>query len=156
MTPRTCTRCVKVKPETAFNFVRRATGKRHDVCRACHKAAADARRAEAPHLFWAQATISAHRRRGFDVRITVDELVEMARAATRCRLCGVDLDWRYGHKQRRMVPASPSWDRTENGTVLTAENTQVLCVRCNTTKGPRSMKELREWCRAVLEATDDD
>lgn len=103
-----------------------------------------------PHRFWATSTRARHRRRGFDVQVSNDELTLMAEFATHCPLCDVRLDWGLKGKSGPR-PNSPSWDRMDNERTMTRVNTWIVCHRCNTTKGPRSFDDLLAWARKLLE-----
>jgi len=83
--------------------------------------------------------INNHKHRGYDVRITTDELVELYKATTHCPICGIELCHAYGSKGQRDNAASI--DRKENSKVMTKENIWIICQRCNTMKGNQTMKE---------------
>lgn len=99
---------------------------------------------------WATATRGMHRRCGYDVRLAQSELVELAHESPICGLCAVPLDWQGGRGVQG--PTSPTLDRVDNGDVLTLGRVQILCLRCNVSKGPRSAQELRDYCAAILAA----
>ena len=46
---------------------------------------------EDPYIMWAIGTINNHKRKGYQVDLTVKELADTARHVTRCMLCGCTL-----------------------------------------------------------------
>jgi hypothetical protein len=44
---------------------------------------------------------------------------------------------------------SPSVDRLSNSDILTVNNIQIICRRCNTTKLDRTMEEFVDYCKMV-------
>ena len=99
-----------------------------------------------PLYHWAYDTIRGHERRGFDVKLTHFDLMEIAQNETHCPICGERYVWRgNGHKSMH----KPSLDRLNNEKIINKENVWVICSRCNATKGDRSMKEFVEYCKKV-------
>jgi len=98
-------------------------------------------RAKNPTLRWARSSIHKHRKK-FTVVATLDELLEMAKAATHCPKCDVEFDWLGKSNQDNL----PSWDRKFNGKRMTKDNTQIICLRCNMAKGNMPMPEFEEHC----------
>ena len=104
--------------------------------------------AATPHRQWAIGTVRSHRQKGFDVRISIPELTARAEGTSSCPICLGPLV--FGPKATgRCGPTSPSLDRKDNEQVMTMENTQIICMPCNTTKGPRTMAEFVAYCAAV-------
>ncbi len=104
-----------------------------------------------PKRYWAKATLDNHRRKGFEVNITIDALTDLAKNTKTCSLCGCELNWSYGTKNGHSQPNSPSLDRIDNTNTLTLDNIQIICNRCNATKFDRSMKEFVDYCKMVVE-----
>ena len=106
------------------------------------KAAYDAEcRAKNPTLRWAYGSINNHRKK-FTVVATLDELLEMAKAATHCPLCDVEFDWLGKPNQDNL----PSWDRKFNGKRMTKDNTWIICYQCNSGKRNKPLPEYIEHC----------
>ena len=99
-----------------------------------------------PYTIWGRATINNHKRRGFQVDLTVEELVENARHSTHCNLCGCDLVW----NGERVLSLIPTLDRINNENIMTKDNTQILCHRCNRMKGSMSMEEFVYYCNSIV------
>ena len=104
-----------------------------------------------PERRWAIATLNFHRYRGFEVNITIDALTDLAKNTETCLLCGCELNWSVGAKNGHAQSNSPTLDRINNEDVLTSDNVQIICHRCNTTKQNRSMKEFVEYCKLVAD-----
>ncbi|MFA5379641.1 MAG: hypothetical protein WC455_28040 [Dehalococcoidia bacterium] len=96
---------------------------------------------------WATRTRLMHRTNGFLVNITLDEIHEMAENIENCPICGRELRWLSGHK--KVNGNSPTLDRIHNQNEMNADNVWIICHRCNTTKGDRSMEEFVEYCKNV-------
>ena len=89
-----------------------------------------------PYKFWASNTINGHRRKGFVVNIEVKDLEEDGKRTFRCSICECPLSW---EKNKIVKSYSPTLDRTDNSNVLSTNNTQIVCHKCNTTKSDRTM-----------------
>lgn len=103
-----------------------------------------------PHRQWAQNSIATHKRRGFDIRITWKRLEEIAKATTRCLLCGVELNWgpkKCGH----LILESPTLDRINNEDYISEDNTMIVCWRCNSSKQSRTLKEFIDYCKLIVD-----
>jgi len=101
-----------------------------------------------PHLVWARSTLKSHAYRGNAVVITVKELVKLANETTECEFCGTPLKFIYGIGHRQ---DGPTLDRLQNSKTLTKENIAIICKRCNTSKGDRTMDEFINYCRKIYE-----
>ena len=62
-----------------------------------------------------------------------------------CQLCGQELDWSANKKY--MHDNSPSIDRINNDNVITIDNIQLICVRCNTMKSHYTMNNFLMKCK---------
>jgi hypothetical protein len=102
-----------------------------------------------PHRSWASARIRGHKARGYVIKISLDELTNMAKHSHRCPYCGVKLDWNMGRKNRSPRLNSPSMDRTDNGKVIKTSTIQIICYLCNITKQHRTHKEFLAYCNKV-------
>jgi len=97
---------------------------------------------------WTSACLSGHRRRGYLIHLTFEELYQLASKTDVCFICGNRLDWQLGDKGH-MINRSPTLDRLDNENVIRSDNILILCYQCNATKRDRSLKEFLEYCRAV-------
>ena len=98
-----------------------------------------------PRRWWSKQTLCAHRTKlGCKVVITLDEMHARAEATDYCEHCKCLLD--YGPKDRTGGQAnSPSLDRKVAGSdILSMDDVWILCHKCNSTKGKRSMDEFCE------------
>lgn len=99
-----------------------------------------------PQLSWAKKTINTHIRKGHVVVFSVDELVKIVPVC--CSICDRILVWNH-----KGVPqgTSPSLDRINNEKILTLQNIQIVCLRCNATKQNRTQSEFEEYCCMVAD-----
>lgn len=98
-------------------------------------------KAEVPHLLWARNTINRHRHAGFDVSsLDGNKLAEYAAATPCCPICDNELE--YLSDGQGPSAESASLDRIYNDSVLTEENTMILCHSCNTMKGNGTLEDL--------------
>jgi hypothetical protein len=98
---------------------------------------------------WATACLSGHRRRGYVIEMTCQELYEMATRTDSCFICGIPLDWQLGNKGR-MKKNSSTLDRVENESVIRKYNVLILCYKCNATKRDRTLREFSDYCEGVV------
>jgi hypothetical protein len=90
---------------------------------------------------WALQALDKHRRHGHDVRVTIDDLIELARITTICLYCKKILQCdRTG---------MASLDRMNNEKILTDDNIQIICCKCNFLKGNRTHSEFMEYCNTL-------
>src|ERR1700681_4508371 len=115
---RLCNRCKRELPITAFYT--QSPGVRR-ICKKCdneysrnyHKTHPESARKydqerarRNPKRRWATACLSGHRRRGYDVKISSEELYQMAVHTELCFICGCQINWELG-KKGRMQSDSP-------------------------------------------------
>lgn len=98
---------------------------------------------------WAQRTIYHHRKNKYKVKISVDEIEELAMASPACAICGCNISWDVpdatGPRHN-----SPTLDRVDNEPELRADNVAIVCHKCNVTKQDRTMLEFIDYCQLVL------
>ena len=165
-----CYLCGETKPLDAFSLMsptKHVSGKgRQMACKECaieqqrnrRQAMPEKPRSQCrdhykkdPVYFWAQSSISQHRKKGFEIDFTARELRQYIKVhdIKTCNICGKSIIW--GQHKGRCVHDSPTIDRSENGKTMTLESIQIVCMTCNTTKGPRSMSEFVAYCKTVAE-----
>jgi len=100
-----------------------------------------------PIRYWCLQTISNHKRKGFEVLFTAEELLSIAEKTKHCPICNKPLDWEFdtGHNDY-----NPTLDRKDNGNILTLDNTWIICHKCNRTKSNRTMGEFINYCKMVV------
>lgn len=101
-----------------------------------------------PRRRWATACLSGHRRRGYVIEITSEELYQIASKTELCFICGYQIDWQLGNKGH-MHNKSPTLDRLDNEKVIRSDNILILCYQCNATKRDRTLKEFVVYCGTV-------
>jgi hypothetical protein len=158
-----CARCKEAKPVSEFNKCSGAKDGLNWYCKQCARTASrlykqnhkerhrlqsriywDARR----HRLWAINTIRHHKKK-HDVRITKDELTALAQKVVKCPLCKIKLRWKRDEESGRIVPNSPTLDRVDNGDVITLKDAMIICYRCNSSKGARTLKEFKRYCMRI-------
>ena len=87
-----------------------------------------------PHRYWAYHTIFGHRNRGYKIQLGINELIELAKKSINCAICGTPLTWTLGNGH---LLNYPTLDRIDDSKILTFQNIQILCNRCNVTKSDR-------------------
>ena len=91
-------------------------------------------------------SLFSHRKRGYDVKVTIDECLEINHKY--CYYCGCELEWEYG---TGFSNCSPTIDRLNNENTLTKDNIVFACHRCNLTKSDRTLLEFVEYCKQIIE-----
>lgn len=146
---KTCACCNEYLPIDEFRK-RKASSDGHSCyCNSCNYDKTKAYRKRHPKKVWATSVIASHRQRGLKSNFTIKELEDFVNGIEVCGICGVRLDW--ATQKTASQSNSPSIDRIDNAPCLTLDNIRVVCHRCNTTKGPRTMKEFVDYCRMVAE-----
>ena len=95
---------------------------------------------------WASHTISSHKRKGYAVIITIDELIKKAKEIKTCLYCGRLIDYTSGNGLNKN---SPSLDRINNGKIMEMNNIQIICHHCNASKSSRTHDEFVQYCTKI-------
>lgn len=103
-----------------------------------------------PFRIWAHSTLGGHKRCGFEIAISLDELENMAKETSACSICNMPLDYGQSGSKRFLCGNSPTLDRKFNGTVISKDTTWILCRRCNMTKYDRTWDDFLVYCSEVL------
>jgi 5-methylcytosine-specific restriction endonuclease McrA len=160
-----CTICGEEKDDEEFYFVagkKAQKGVRRQQCKTCmskrqkdnfdsHMIASHKHQRLYPHRVWATSVMSSHKRNGYKIEITLNQLESLALKVDTCPICGVELDYSRLTKNGKNLHNSPSIDRKSNGDTLTKSNVWIICKECNVTKGRRTMKQFAEYCKMVSE-----
>jgi len=101
-----------------------------------------------PERRWASSCLGNHRRAGYKINITIDELHKMAKNIKSCPICNKKLDYRIGKGKTKID--SPALDRINNEKTLNRNNVWIICYKCNTIKQDLTLQELAEWCKKFL------
>lgn len=103
-----------------------------------------------PEMCWARGSINNHKRKKFEVIISLEELTEKAKCTPACPYCGIVFDYSHGKKDGKLQLSSPTLDRIKNGFIISKDNTQILCHECNRIKGKKTPEELRMWALTAI------
>lgn len=156
-----CFKCGKDKPESEFYKTCTKQKKAHrSYCKECmskfqkehgkeHSIATTKYLMSHPHRGWASSVMASHKRNGYIINVTLDEIEKLAKETTHCPLCGRELDYTRLNKDGKNQYNSPSLDRIDNDNHLSSHNTWIICKECNTTKGSRTLKEFKEYCKKI-------
>src|SRR5574344_770488 len=96
---------------------------------------------------WSCYTLGGHRRYGYNVTITPDELHEIALKTERCFYCNELIDW--SPRKGKLNVRSPSLDRSNNEKEMRIDNVKIICHLCNTTKQQRTHEEFLDYCYQI-------
>ena len=99
---------------------------------------------------WCSSTINSHKKRGYIVNITIDELYNIVKDEPSCEICGKELEW-YSTGKGKTTNLSPSLDRIYNENEINKDNISILCHKCNTKKHSDSIEENLVWCKQFEE-----
>jgi len=149
-----CSKCKEFKKVEEFHKDKRRSDGLGSWCKECDYESEKQWRAKNPERLWARTTLNGHRKRGFEVDITIEALTELTKKAKTCPLCNCELDWNVCTKGKPLSN-SPSLDRIGNTKTLTFENTWIICNRCNCTKNDRSLIEFARYCKNVSARLED-
>jgi len=105
-----------------------------------------------PYRYWAGNVLNGHRRKGFIVNISVDELALMAKKAKYCSLCGGEIDWSYKLRGKNTpVQTHPSLDRADNSKTINITNIDIIHIKCNTLKGFTRRRLFLSICNQIID-----
>lgn len=102
---------------------------------------------ENPKDNWSYMTLWSHKKKGFIVNITREELYNHVSKINNCEICNKELTFGGGCGFKS---TSATLDRKDNENELNINNVQVLCRKCNSTKLDRSMSEFIEYCQFIV------
>ena len=103
-----------------------------------------------PEKTWARKAIQHKKELGFSVLFTTQELTALALLHQPCRYCGKKLD--YSPFKGRVINVTPSLDRINNNTgILTLNDIQIICYKCNLKKSDQTHSEFLEYCKNVIQ-----
>ncbi len=97
---------------------------------------------------WVSVSLNSHRRRGYDVRISNQQLYDFIQDKYTCAYCGTVLKW---ESNGGFVDNSPTVDRVDNENYIDMNNIQIICTKCNGTKRNRTHKEFVEYCNNIVQ-----
>ena len=164
-----CSKCALEKDESDFYKIAATKNKRQSQCKDCmiigslkHYASHKEERIKYainyiknlrisdPKGFWARGTIKGHNSIGRPCNFTAEQLIPLI--PNTCDICGIVFIWDNVGVKR----TSPTLDRINNDTIVTLENIQFLCHKCNSMKQECTQLELEAWCQMVLNKRDRD
>jgi 5-methylcytosine-specific restriction endonuclease McrA len=109
-----------------------------------------------PYSVWANNVRQQHKRRGIEVRLSRQELAEIAKTETakKCAYCETHLDWTYGTKKGQIQDNSPTADRLNNEKFIDRNNIRIVCYRCNMGKGRWTLAEFISHCKRIAQLSE--
>lgn len=104
-----------------------------------------------PISHWCRGVIQSHRRSGYIIKFTAKELSTFVLNTPVCNYCGCKLSHDVPYGERGLIPKTnhPTLDRINNESVLTLDNVEIICWKCNSTKLNRTKEEFYEYCRGI-------
>ncbi len=133
-----CRKCRKWKPREEFFASRLGMYGLQAWCKQCADSYYDINRLRD----WSRHTIYTHRKRGFIIEITREEIEELARSTKNCAICGREFDW---IRRGKVNSHTPTLDRINNEKVLSRMTVQLVCWECN-----RTLHEFVRFCSTVV------
>ncbi len=103
-------------------------------------------RALHPVRHWATNSINSHKKSGYTINFSLDDLEHLGKCTTSCIYCECELHYILGKGQRT---DGPTLDRIDNNIVLDIRDTQIICKKCNFSKQNRAHKEFILYCKKV-------
>jgi len=96
-----------------------------------------------PYQAWAIMTLCKHRKKGYIVDLTPDQIVALLNKNPTCQICGKILTI---HKDKA-AHDSPTLDRMNNEQHMNLTNVLILCQSCNRAKGKKPLQQFLEQRR---------
>jgi len=146
MKTKICSKCGEVKNLNKFVKSKGHKFGVHSICKECKEKYLNEWRKNNYHRFWSARTLIQHKGKGFSVKITKNELENIAEKTKYCLICDCKLDWKFG---TGLNANSPTLDRINNQKTLTLNNVQIICSKCNRIKSNMSMNEFIEYCKMI-------
>lgn len=146
---KTCTKCGETKPENEFYFNKK--GNYYGECKKCYIKKTKKYHLKNPQKRWASGTLGKHKKRGFRIQITIEELVSLFEQTTHCIYC----DQKMERNKEILSSSSPTLDILDpKNKVVDINNIQIICHSCNSSKRNRTHQELVDWCKIVVQKFD--
>ena len=161
MDKKRCYRCGEIKNIDKFSLNRARPDGVNTLCKVCSNEVEKVRRKENPEKYkkrdiafrkkrpfyvWAQATLYKHKKKGFQIMISIKELEKIALNTKECPICECKL---IRSNKKGPENNSPSLDRLDNGHTIAKDNIWIICHQYNKTKGERTLNEFIEYCQNV-------
>lgn len=144
-----CPSCIEEKLIELFHKNKSFSSGYMRICATCCVTERREKRQVDPIYFWVYGTRSQHKQRGYDVRMTIQELRDLAEKAKQCIYCGKDLEW----LNKKIKHNSPTLDTIDNEGFIDSGNSGICCYQCNSTKSNRTIKEFVEYMENTLKIT---
>lgn len=151
MKTKICSKCKIEKDITEFWKCKSNKDGLNYYCKKCHRKSAKEWRIKNSIKYWCYGTINGHKRRGYKILFTIKELFLIVKKITHCPICDTKLQ--FGGRENQK---SATLDRINNEKILTLNNIQIICHKCNATKQDRTMPELVEWCNQFIKKYDKE
>ena len=152
-----CSNCGELKPFSEFYKDKCSKDGLKSQCKKCAKEYYENNKEKIKEYnknnyvrIWCSSTIRDHKKRGYIVNITIDELYDIVKDKPSCEICGKELEW-YSTGKGKITNLSPSLDRIYNGNEINKDNISILCHKCNTKKHSESIEENLVWCKQFEE-----
>jgi len=144
-----CYSCKTEKSIDSFNKNKAMQDGVMAKCIHCESQKRKEKRQVDPTYFWVFSTLNQHKRRGYKIEITIQELKLLASKSKKCIYCEKELSWFNNKIQHN----SPTLDRINNEEFVTLDNCGICCYQCNSTKSNRTLKGFIEYMEKTLAIT---
>ena len=152
-----CSRCGQWKPISEFHKTKNGKYGVRSECKICIKEYYENNKEKIKEYRennyvrrWCHNTINCHKKCGYIVNITFDELYNIVKDKPSCEICGKELEW-YSTGTGKSTNLSPSLDRKNNENEINKDNISILCTKCNAKKHSDSIEENLVWCKQFEE-----
>jgi DNA-directed RNA polymerase subunit M/transcription elongation factor TFIIS len=102
---------------------------------------------------WAIDTLNGHRRNGFIINITIDELTNYAMLVDKCEYTGIELNW---FSRGCQSYNSPSLDRLNGEREIRIDNIRIISYKMNAMKQDLTFKEYINHCKFMVSKYGDN
>lgn len=157
-----CSRCKKIKLLNEFYNSSGGRDGKNSICRQCMNEynkkryqedpefrkrkikATNNWKEKYPYKYWARQSLASHKRNGYKIQITTNELEQLVKETTHCFYCG-----QFFIYKGSFCETSATLDRIDNGKILTRNSVRIICSKCNMSKGKRTHNEFVEYCSKI-------
>ena len=162
-----CSKCNKNQPTTNFYADVRNKDGYNGVCKSCIRDRVNSRyktnsknvcarqkilRNKHPCRSRSDKSLYDHRRKGYKINISNEEMCKIYETTDVCPICGHYMEKLISNGHNDLAQ---TLDRINNEQEINKNNVWVICHRCNTVKGERPMKEFVEFSKMVYEKFKD-
>jgi len=144
-----CSKCKKEQSIIEFYKDKQKRNGLHSWCKTCQIKRWKNYKKNYPVRVWAKTVLYHHKKRGYIVNITRQEIENLAKSTKYCSMCDSKLEYVYGVGRGSM--SRPTVDRINNEQTMNKNNVWIICRKCNATKQNRTFKEFVIYCKMITD-----